>query len=71
MSDILILKANILGGMNEYIFEIVNDEDDLNYWEIYGIPDGCTEEMLMELAGDNDCFRDITNTFLTLIKDIR
>jgi len=69
MSDILILKANILGGMNEYIHEI-GDEDVLNDWYAYGIPDGCTEEMLMDFAGDERIFMNIVDVFNSILVDI-
>lgn len=69
MSDILILKANILGGMNEYIHE-VGDEDILDDWYAYGVPDGCDEDMLMEIAEDDKSFTDISKEFTALLKVI-
>ena len=47
MEDI-ILKMNLLGGMNAYV-ENLGDDDATDYWLTFGIPDGATEEDLVEL----------------------
>jgi len=67
MSDILILRANILGGMNEYVKEL-GDEDLLDYWYSEGIPDECDEDTLMEIAEDDNLFKDISHVFAAIIK---
>ena len=67
MNNIIILKANILGGMNEYILDL-GDEDIYEVWFTYGVPDGATEEMLISLAEDDSIFRDICKLFGELIK---
>jgi hypothetical protein len=62
----IVLKANILGGMNSYILGL-GDEDILEPWLMCGVPDGCTEEELMEIAEDDDEFRRIAKEFAKLI----
>ena len=61
-----ILRANLLGGMNSYIIEL-GDEEILEPWLMCGVPDGCTEEELMEIAEDEDEFRRIVKEFAKLI----
>ena len=65
MDDIL-LRANLLGGMNSYIIQL-GDEDILEPWLMCGVPDGCTETELMEIAEDEDEFRRITKEFAKLV----
>lgn len=62
----IVLKANILGGLNSYILGL-GDENILEPWLMCGVPDGCTEEELMEIAEDDDEFRRIAKTFAKLI----
>ena len=66
ISEMTILKANIMGGMNEYIKEIGNDD----LWDLWiaHFPDECSEEELMEMAKDDEIFRDIVTWFGYLLK---
>jgi hypothetical protein len=64
--DNTLLRANLLGGMNSYIIEL-GDEEILEPWLMCGVPDGCTEEELMEIAEDDDEFRRIAKEFAKLI----
>lgn len=56
------LKANILGGMNEYILNM-GDEDILDFWWEYGLPNECDEDTLMEIAEDEGLFASISIIF--------
>jgi len=62
----IVLKANLLGGMNSYILGL-GDENILEPWLMCGVPDGCTEEELMEIAEDDEEFRRIAKEFAKLI----
>ena len=62
----IVLRANLLGGMNSYILGL-GDENILEPWLMCGVPDGCTEEELMEIAEDEDEFRRIAKEFAKLI----
>lgn len=62
----VILRANILGGMNSYIINL-GDEDILETWLLDGVPDGCTEEELMEIAEDKTEFERITYLFGNMV----
>ena len=59
MTNDTILKANILGGLNSYILEKVDDEDILDMWWTYGVPNECDEQLLVEIAEDDAEFRRI------------
>ena len=52
-NEIITLRMNILGGMNAYILDNVDDEE-LIYddWFAVGVPDGATEDTLRTIAED-------------------
>ena len=52
-TDFLTLRANLLGGMNDYILNVIGDDDITEQWQTYGVPDECDENELMEIA-END-----------------
>jgi len=64
-----VLRANILGGMNSYILEVIGDDDITDRWLMFGIPDGCDEEELMEIAEDESEFLRISNLWNNLIRE--
>lgn len=51
--ELIILRANILGGMNSYITENCSEYIQ-EYWNIWGVPDGADEDDLIEIAEDNE-----------------
>ena len=59
--EMKILRANIMGGMNEYIKELGDD----NLWELWIeiFPDECSEEELMEMAENYNIWIDIIERF--------
>lgn len=66
-NEIQVLRANLLGGMDAYVRERLDDEDYLMMWLELGVPDGADEEELMEIAGDEEDFNRITRIFSDLI----
>lgn len=69
--DNTILKANILGGLDSYIRDNIEDEDLFDMWLTYGVPDECDEQLLMEIAEDEDEFRRIIGIAGDLLSQIR
>jgi len=61
------LRANIMGGMNEYILNTVEDEMLLEQWFEMGLPDEITEDMLMDYAEDEELFADVVYAFAKVI----
>jgi len=66
-NEIQVLRANLLGGMDAYVREVVDDEDYFMEWLMLGVPDGADEEELMEIAGDEADFNRICKVFSHLI----
>ena len=61
MNETIMLRANIMGGMNEYIKEL-GDEIIWMKW-ICIFPDGATEEDLIEMAEDEDIWLEVVKCF--------
>jgi hypothetical protein len=50
MNEEIILKMNLLGGMNTYIREVIGDEDLIDEWDMYGVPNEASEDDLQICA---------------------
>ena len=68
ISEMTMLKANIMGGMNEYIKEL-GDDDIWDIW-IEVFPDECSEEELMEMAKNDSIWLDVVNRFAYILKQL-
>lgn len=66
-NEIQVLRANLLGGMDAYAREHLDDENYLMEWLELGVPDGADEEELMEIAEDEEDFNRIARVFSDLI----
>ena len=66
-NEIQVLRANLLGGMDAYVREMVDDEDYFMEWLEMGVPDDADEDTLMEIAGDEEEFNRISAYFGSLI----
>lgn len=67
MNEIKQLRMNIMGGMNAYVLEL-GDEDILDFWFAYGLPDEVTEEMLAEYAEDEEIWMNVIQAFASVIR---
>jgi|GEM_PF-5494343 len=68
-NEIQVLRANLLGGMDAYVQERLDDENYLEAWLELGVPDGADEEELMEIAEDEKEFKRIVQVFSNLISN--
>lgn len=66
-NEIHVLRANLLGGMDAYVREHINDEDYIMEWLALGVPDDADEDTLMEIAGDEADFNRIVTEFASLL----
>ena len=66
--EVITLRANILGGMNEYMRHGCTDEEQLELWDAYGVPDECDEDLLMEIAENETEFTEIFCLFYSIMK---
>ena len=70
-NEIKVLKMNLLGGMHDYMMNVVQDEDLQEEWLSLGVPDGADEEDLKEIAEDAQEFAEIIRLFGLLVGDIK
>ena len=66
-SEFLTLRANLLGGMNDYILNVIGDDDITEVWQTEAVPDECDEDELMEIAEDDKLWDSICYLFGNLI----
>lgn len=68
--EMIVLKMNILGGMNSYIIEN-GDEMIWESWITAGVPDCATEDDLRWIAENEGEWVDVVALFAKLVKRIR
>ena len=66
-NELYVLRANILGGMDAYVREVIDDEDWFMGWLELSVPDGADEAELMEIAEDEADFNRICGVFAEII----
>jgi hypothetical protein len=68
-SEKTILRMNLLGGMNAYILDNVDDEEIIvDDWFAYGVPDEATEDDLQTIAEDEGLWLEAVASFNRCIK---
>ena len=60
-------RVDLLLDMNNYIENFISDENLLEYWNTYGIPENCDLDTYIEIAQDTSLFGDISRTFVRCI----
>ncbi len=48
------------------VMRSINNEDYSDEWLMVGVPDGCTMEQYIEIAEEDDMYRDISREFLRI-----
>ena len=66
-NEFLTLRANILGGMDDYIRNVIGDDRVTEIWNERGIEDGVNEDTLVEVADDDELWSSICYLFGNLI----
>lgn len=51
--EMIILRMNMLGGMDAYIRDVIGDDYTTAKWDMCGVPDGADEEELTAIAEDS------------------
>ena len=61
--QLLTLRMNLLGGMNEFVKISIYSKFDTFLWQNDCISAAATEEDLKTIASDNEAFKNCVNTF--------
>lgn len=67
MIDKTLIRMNLLGGMNDYIINVVGEDTLIESWLIDGVPDGATEDDLKRIAEDDDLWFETVEEFQRLL----
>lgn len=67
-NELKTLRMNILGGMNAHVLATIEDEDILDFWYTYGLPDGVTEDMLEKYAENEDLWLEAVHAFADVLR---
>ena len=68
MKEIIELRVKILKEMNEYIFNKIGDEDIIDYWLLYGMPDDSEDDDFLMVAEGEESWVNIVKTFDKCLK---
>ena len=68
MKEIIELRVKILKEMNEYVFNKIGDEDIIDYWLLYGMPDDSEDDDFLMVAEDEESWVNVVKTFDKCLK---
>lgn len=68
--EMMILRCNMLGGMDTYVREIIGDDDITERWDMFGVPDGADKVDVMEIAEDEHEWARICAYFGNIVRTL-
>ena len=69
MNNTTALKIKILKEMNDYVLEIIGDDDFTELWLMDGVPDACDDEMYQFIAETPSCWLRVIEIFAYICKN--
>lgn len=67
VSEFYALRCNLLGGMDDYIRNVIGDDVITEYWNMHGVEDGIDEDILLDYAKDDEIFAHVCYVFGNII----
>ena len=67
--EVINAREKLLKAMNDYILEVIGDDDVTDTWLAVGVPDCANEEDFLEIASDVKTWARVVNNFSRLIKE--
>ena len=61
-------RAKMLEEMNKYIYDKIGDEDIIDYWLMYGMPDDSEDDDFLDCAESDDIWLSLVDTFAKCLK---
>lgn len=65
--EVINAREKLLKAMNDYILEIIGDDDITDTWIAIGVPDCASEEDFLEIASNDKTWANVVNIFNKLI----
>ena len=56
-------RMDMLYSFDNYVRNTIGDEDILDYWLTYGVPDGADDDIIREIAEDDEQWLETVNAF--------
>lgn len=66
-AELYTLRMNILGGMDDYIRNVIDSPTTTEYWNIHGIENDIDEDVLLDYARDDEVFPQICCLFGNIV----
>lgn len=66
--ELVAIRIELLKKMNDYIINVIGDEEIWMKWIAVGVPDEATEDDYKFMASDDDIWRDTCKVFGELVK---
>ena len=67
--EVINAREKLLKAMNDYILEIIGDDDVTDTWIAIGVPDCANEDDFLEIASDVKTWTRVVNNFSRLTKE--
>ena len=61
-------RARMMWDMDKYIYDEIGDEDIIDYWLGYGVPDGSTYSDRYEMAQSDDIWINVVRVFANCLE---
>ena len=68
MKEIIELRVKILKEMNEYIFNEIGDENIIDHWLLFGMPDDSEDDDFLMVAEDEASWVNVVKAFAYCLK---
>lgn len=62
-TELVMYRKDFLRQMDDYVKDMIGDENIIQKWLMCGLPDGCDETDLEEIASDDELWLDCVNCF--------
>lgn len=67
-TELIKTRAKILEEMDKYIYDEIGDEDIIDYWLMYGVPDDSNYNDLLEYAENDNIWLSLVDAFGKCLK---
>ena len=67
-TELIKLRVKFLKDFDRYVRDEIGDEDIMDYWLERGVPDESDDEMLFEIASDDELWVGIVDAFYYCVR---
>lgn len=67
-AEMIQLRMNMLGGMNSYVLDKIGEENIIDHWNQYGVPNEADEDDLRDIAEDDTLWTEACKAFYRCVQ---